>query len=564
MVTFHFNVKYKSDSKFAEEVFEYIEVSQSLVKRRWWAGEQYDDIRTSPSKMIHTNTRDDWRGGDDWMIDCAGGCSFVLGGWESCSNLVGGPSKYFSAKRTFDATHPFRRRRWFRRRIRSAKSKLTSVDGVPILFHQPCNDLNARKITKDIDRSVIGGRDDTSSFDESHYNHRIFLKILDGKWSSSIEIPRVSTAVDGFIRVRGSRWPQLNSKSPRRGEINPVGSPASVPTGQPVSVYNYATLDPSCYELSYRISILDGPWGELTKMLTVYPRFSIRNGSKVHSFDIKQAGAPDSTAISIGVTEIKPFFWSDISLPELICVRPTTCSSNSHLFDRRYKWSGAFDIRKIGMIPLRIREEARSITLNDKDTELFSVKVVRASVEIRPGTGGTGLMVSLHEEKNNGEGALYRIENFSPFPLWVVQDGVLANPHSDYSPDDFTVSGDDLYTSTGGRRKSDSILNGDIVLPSDTIGFGLDIPYRQGKYSWRDAASIDELTRVRISLAPLSSRDGIETTKVIELSTLGESIRLSPSKLRMSLDEDHLKQLLEVKVLGLVYADGPTKVLKFW
>jgi hypothetical protein len=498
------------------------------------------------------------------MIDCSGGCSLVQGGWESCSNLVGGPSKYFSAKRTFDAYDPFRRRRWFRRKIRSGKAIFARVDGVPILFHQPCNDLKVRKATKEIDHSIVRGRDDKSLFEEAHNNRKICLKILDGKWSSSIEISH-DTATDGVIRVPGSRWPQLNAKSPRRSEVNPVGSPASVPTGQPVSVYNYAVLDPRCYELSYRISTLDGPWGDLTKMLTVYPRFSIKNGSNVHGFDIKQSGAPDSTAISIGVAEIKPFFWTDVNLPELICVRPTGNSLSSHDLDRRYKWSGAFDIRKIGMIPLRVREESRPITVHGNGTELnASIKVVRASIEIRPGTGGTGLMISLNEEKNNGEGALYRIENFSPFPLWIVQDGVLANPLSDSSSDDFSLIADDLFTSARDRRKSDSILNGDLVLPSETICFGLDIPYRQGKYSWRDAATIDELTRVRIGLAPLSSRDGIETTKVIELSALGELIRLSPSKLRMSLDEDHLTKLLEVKVLGLVYADGPTKVLKFW
>ena len=538
------------------------------MKRRWWAGEQFEDIRRSPSKMILPDSSEHWHSSDNWMIDCSGGCSLVVGGWESCSNLVGGPSKYFSGKRTFDASHRFRRRRWFRRKIRCGETKPAMVDDTAILFHHPYHDLKGRKPTKDIDRGVIGGREGASSTDQGY--HKVFLKILDGKWSSPIEIPQLNTTADGVIRVLGSRWPQLTSKNPRRDDVNPIGHPASVPTGLPVSVYNYATLDPRCYEISYRVSTLDGPWGELTKLLTVFPRFSIRNGSKLLAFEVKQSGAPDSSAISIGISEMKSFFWTDVNLPELICVRPAAMSHHDidreeAVCTRRYKWSGGFDIRKIGMIPIRVREESKPITVHDIDPEQSpSVKVVRASIEIRPGTGGTGLILSLIEEKLNGEGALYRIENFSPFPLWVAQDGVLANPLYDGSLDDFSLIADDLFTNARDRRKSDSVSNGDLVLPSDTMSFGLDIPYRQGKYSWRDAATIDELSRVRISLAPLSSRDGIETTKVIELSTLGELIRLSPSKLRMSLDEEQLTQLLEVKVLGLVYADGPTKVLKFW
>jgi hypothetical protein len=561
-----------TNSYFAhkDEVFEYIEVSQSLVKRRWWAGEIYDDIRNSPSKIDTSIDGDDWIWDDDWMIDCSGECSFVLGGWESCSTLVGSPSKYFSTKRSFDAIHPFRRRRWYRRRVRCGRVKSIMVDGVPILFHQPRtydnNAGSAGKALKDVERSFIGGRDGVQSLEYEF--HKLFVKIPDGTWSSPIEIPHIHSTTDGIIRVPGSRWPQMPARKQKRDDINPTGFPASVPAGQPKSLFNYAPLNPRCYELNYHVSTLERPWGESTKFLSVFPRFTIRNGSKTLTFEVKQSGSLDSSAIVIGVSEVRPFYWTDVNLPDLICVRPSKRSHDDSepgdaLFHRSYKWSGGFDIRTVGLFPLRVREEQRTTDLvSDKYGP--SIKVLRASVEIREGSGGTGLIITLTEEKNNGEGALFRIENFSPFPIWVAQDGVLANPFSDSVSEDYRIIADDLFTNARDKRKGDSIINGDVVLPSDARCFGLDIPYRQGKYSWRDAATIDELSRVRISLAPLSTRDGIETTKVIKLSSIGEVARLSPSKLRMSLDEEQLTQLLEVKVLGLVLADGPTKVLKFW
>jgi hypothetical protein len=68
----------------------------------------------------------------------------------------------------------------------------------------------------------------------------------------------------------------------------------------------------------------------------------------------------------------------------------------------------------------------------------------------------------------------------------------------------------------------------------------------------------------RVTLAPLNSRDGVECTKVIGLTSLGSSIRLNPSKLRNTLDEFSITQLLDIRLLGVVCSDGPTRVLRFW
>jgi hypothetical protein len=57
-----------------------------------------------------------------------------------------------------------------------------------------------------------------------------------------------------------------------------------------------------------------------------------------------------------------------------------------------------------------------------------SLKSIRVLVEIRPSTGGTGINISFKEEDPRGNGSLFRIENLSPFPIRLAQDGVLVNP----------------------------------------------------------------------------------------------------------------------------------------
>lgn len=75
---------------------------------------------------------------------------------------------------------------------------------------------------------------------------------------------------------------------------------------------------------------------------------------------------------------------------------------------------------------------------------------------------------------------------------------------------------------------------------------------------------MSELTRVRVGLAPLSSRDGIESTQVLSFSTVGDSIKLSPEKLSSIRGFDVCRHLVDLRVLGIVTTDGPTRVLRFW
>jgi hypothetical protein len=167
---------------------------------------------------------------------------------------------------------------------------------------------------------------------------------------------------------------------------------------------------------------------------------------------------------------------------------------------------------------------------------------MKMEAEIRPKTGKVGINLSFREEDEFGDGALFRIENVSTFPIWVAQDGILANPSRDL--------------------KDSGETEGDILLPSDRMAFALDVPFRQGKYAGRKAATMTELFRLRFSLAPSSSRTGVETTKVVAFRA-GERIRLNPSKLAI-LEPKARQSLQRVRVIGVVYNDGPTRVLRFW
>jgi hypothetical protein len=52
--------------------------------------------------------------------------------------------------------------------------------------------------------------------------------------------------------------------------------------------------------------------------------------------------------------------------------------------------------------------------------------------------------------------------------------------------------------------------------------------------------------------------------KVISLTTVGETIRLNPSKLPLILPDEMRETIRAIQVLGVVASDGPTRVLKFW
>lgn len=209
--------------------------------------------------------------------------------------------------------------------------------------------------------------------------------------------------------------------------------------------------------------------------------------------------------------------------------------------EHRYKWSGGFDPLTIGALPLRIQERKGSNFTHPKQQKVVSS--IKMNSEIRRGTGGTGINLSFEEEEHSGDGALFRIENSSTFPVWISQDGVLANPSRDVA---------DV-----------SSLEGTMVSPHSTACFALDVPFRQGKYTGRKAATIAELLRVRLGLSPLNSRTGIETTKVLCLAKIGTRVRLNPTKLSF-LHASLRSDLDRVRVLGVVTTDGPTTVLSLW
>ena len=225
-------------------------------------------------------------------------------------------------------------------------------------------------------------------------------------------------------------------------------------------------------------------------------------------------------------------------------------------FTDYFKWSGGIDLCDLRMSAIRIRKNpcpnspfpraqgtatSADSSRNDSKRHAIFLRTIRAQVEIRPGTGGTGITFSLKDEDFRGEGSLFRIENLTPFPIWIAQDGIL-NP--------------------GYGARTDPGVSGDLILPREKLAFGLDAPFRQGKHG--RVVPYHELHLIRVTLAPLNSRDGVECTKVIGLTSLGSSVRLGPSKLRNILDEDTITQLLGVRLLGVVCSDGPTRVLRFW
>ena len=86
----------------------------------------------------------------------------------------------------------------------------------------------------------------------------------------------------------------------------------------------------------------------------------------------------------------------------------------------------------------------------------------------------------------------------------------------------------------------------------------------EGKYADRKEASISDLMTLRVALAPLSSRAGVETVKSIRLTTVGASLRLNASKLVGTFLPGSREILQQMRVLGVVTTDGPTRVLRFW
>ena len=503
-----------------EEVFEYVLVStEENVERRWWASDNHISPRQQPE-------------GNDWKIDCAGD---LHSGWESCSNIAGDKSS-FNGRRSFNNRHRFRRRRWFRRVVKNVSF------GDHSIFHQPEDLDHLTRSKREAGRNTIGIDLDDRKGDGSNildmFNRPqqdgfldimtrvandgsilIHVKLGDGKWSTPAIIPP-SGSGSGVIRVCSSRWPKV-TREKQTSAYSPKGMlPAQ---GKNVGI---APLDSTVFELVYLVTVLSGLWGELSRMVNMMPRFLIRNESSWLDIEAKQVGSPDTSAVLIKKGDVIPFYWYDVTLPELVCVRPAQ-SRNS------YQWSGGFDLCSLGMLPIRVRRV-------DGSVHSLKLKSMRVNVELQPGTGGSGTLSSILEEDPKGEGSLFRIENYSPFRIFYAQDGLLAN-----------------------RLQYNTSVSCDVIEPSEHTSYALDVPWRQGKYAGRSSATQSELLLLRCALAPIATRDGVESTKVLCMAKVGDYIRLSPSKLSPSIGTSIAAELLGVRILGIVGTDGQTRTLRF-
>jgi hypothetical protein len=455
-------------------------------------------------------------------------------------------------------------------------------------FHQPVDDAfsRAHELAKEMQKKKERRRETESNGNAENVQAyvekgvvKVSIRCADGQWSVPCVLPQTGE-IHGVIKVPASRWPTLTKLSRQHAIELPqaFGAHESIEGSSMKSEFASASLSPELHEFCYKVSVVGGDWGDFTRLFLLTPRFMLRNDSQVLAIEVKQSGAPDERAVVVNPGDSVPFYWADFRLPELACVRPVV--DNNEEGSRKYRWSGGFDVCTLGMTAIRVRRRRLSPppSISEMDENSPSLKSIRALVEIRPGTGGTGINISFKEEDLGGNGSLFRIENLSPFPIWLAQDGVLANPSAGLEARRARVNqslhGEQAANGVVGstepphpvlRLSNDHAeTDGELIGPMDRTVYALDVPFRQGKYAGRKAASMSELTRVRVGLAPLSSRDGIESTKVLSFSTVGESIKLSPAKLSSIRGFDICRHLVDLRVLGIVTTDGPTRVLRFW
>ena len=342
-----------------EEVFEYIEVSFNRnsssysIKRRWYATEQHDFIGMPPTSFILPKEEDGstWIWDGSWEIDLHG-VNLSEGGWESSSSIYDwNPKRYFSPREIF------RRRRWKRCRSR-VKHSLSKTSQLQVTFHH-------------------------SYVSQNQECNLVALKIGDGAWSQNF-----CWSDNGIVRVLGMRWPSLG---PNKSNDNQNRGESAI------------------FDLCYVNSPIGGVWGDHTNVLSITPRILIRNDSFAYSVQVKQIGSTNEDEwLILKPGERAPFFWTSLRNPEQICIRPIVSNCTQVGKTSNYNWSGGFDPCNLGITALRVRHED---IVSSKDL----IRTIRANVSIRPRSYNTGINISLREEQADGTGALFRVENKTPF-----------------------------------------------------------------------------------------------------------------------------------------------------
>ena len=267
------------------------------------------------------------------------------------------------------------------------------------------------------------------------------------------------------------------------------------------------------------------------------------------------------------------FHWKSCEEEMLISILPV-------LGGEEYDWSGAFDANFLGTISVRVRKKHSIISINSSSS---NIKTIRVHTEIKPDTGGLGVIVSLREEEGLGRNSLYRIENHTHWPVWVGQfkegKGGKAQKHGgDFNramrSDSVGSEGEvnsDQYQVKGNYDSDDSEVSGDFLAPSSTSSFGWDSPngavcggvknnHKEKKNSNSNNDHDKSYMRLVLALAPFDGQSGRATTKEL-VFRIGEHTRLAPHRLGGELLGKATRELSEVRVFAFVKSDGPSKVI---
>lgn len=238
------------------------------------------------------------------QIDCSGQTSFSEGGWESCRNLSGSREYYFNGNRIFSTSHPYRRRRWFRRWASDCFNNESPkrLYGEINAFHQPMLDSFSKAQLREERRAASSkkkGQSDATSWDsgEDEYNKKdvlqVSIKIGDSAWCFPASIPSTGS-VHGVFRVPASRWSMITKTSwatakELRDPMEFSSETSSLVNDLSVS-FGKASLSPEVYEFCFHVQDLPGDWGDFSRLLDVTPRFFLQNDSEIQTMEVKQIG----------------------------------------------------------------------------------------------------------------------------------------------------------------------------------------------------------------------------------------------------------------------------------